>query len=168
MSNNTTINNMSRDTINNMSRNALNMSRQNPFRTGIAQQKKKKAHALVQKVAQKSKNIKRGEDYLAKLKKKGKKMSLKKRASKGESPKQIAQFRALASRKMKNKEKRRLNKTLWETTHDQINREDITDDEDEDFEDVDSDDNEVEDSDEEIADQNNNIKKEGKEEMVVE
>ena len=42
------------------------------------------------KVSEKSKNIQRGKDYVDKLKRKSKKMSLKKRASKGESAKAIA------------------------------------------------------------------------------
>ena len=115
----------------------LNMSRQNPFRTGIQQQRKKKAHALVQKVSQKSKTIQRGQDYQAKLKRKSKKMSLKKRAARGESAKAVAQLKAITSKKLRNRDKRKLNKTLWETTHDQIQKEDITDgDEDSDFEDM--------------------------------
>ena len=68
----------------------LNMSRQNPFRTGIQQQRKKKAHALVQKVKDKSRGIQRGQDYQSKLKRKSKKMSLKKRAARGESAKAVA------------------------------------------------------------------------------
>ena len=96
----------------------LNISKQTPFRSGIAASRKKKAHALVAKIADKSKKINRAMEYNQKLKKKGKKMSLKKRANRGESSKAVAAFKAIAAKKLKNKDKRKLNKSLYEATHD--------------------------------------------------
>ena len=54
-------------------------------------------------------------------------MSLKKRANRGESAKVVAQFKVQAPRKLKNKERKKLNKTLWETTQNSIDKEDIGD-----------------------------------------
>ena len=59
--------------------NALNISKQNPFRTGIAKTGKKKAQKLVPKVSSKSKNIDKGKAFAEKLKRKGKKLNYKKK-----------------------------------------------------------------------------------------
>ena len=66
--------------------------KQNPFRAAITAKKKKKAHQLLMKASEKSKKKTKGVDYNAKLKKKGKKMSLKKKANRGETDKAKAQF----------------------------------------------------------------------------
>ena len=54
-------------------------------------------------------------------------MSLKKRANRGETDKAKAAFAKMAPRKLKNKERNKLNKTLWETTQGSIDKEDIED-----------------------------------------
>ena len=64
------------------------MSKQTPFRASIVNSKKKKAQKLVPKLNDKSKVIKKGEDYSNKLKsRKNKRMSLKKKSLKSDTSK---------------------------------------------------------------------------------
>ena len=58
-------------------------SKQTPFRSSIHSNRKKKAHKLVPKIAEKSKTIKRALDYSDKVKRRSKKLSKKKKDLKG-------------------------------------------------------------------------------------
>ena len=101
-------------------------SKQTPHRLGIQKSRKKKAQKITVKLAIKSKTIKKGEDYQIKRERKLKKLSKKKKGLKA------AVNPTMAPKKMSKKEKKKLGKSLWESTQ-YINKEDLDD---SDFEDM--------------------------------
>ena len=103
-------------------------SKQNIYRSAISQNRKKKAQKLVPKIAAKSKVITKAKDYDAKVKRRSKKLSLKKKDFKPHNNPLVA------PKKMDKKQRKKLGKSLWESTHDVIDPRDI----DSDFSDVDS------------------------------
>ena len=103
-------------------------SKQNIYRAGISQNRKKKAQKLVPKIAAKSKVITKAKDYNDKVKRRSKKLSLKKKDFRPHNNPMVA------PKRLDKKQKKKLGKSLWESTHDIINPKDI----DSDFSDEDS------------------------------
>ena len=92
--------------------------KQNRFRATVASSRKKKAHALVPRISEKSKTIAKGEAYA--LQKLVHKRKLTKKA-KGLSQKPRHTFNPMrANKKLSNKDRKRANKSLWDTTHAKI------------------------------------------------
>ena len=70
---------------------------------------------MVQSVSQKSKTIDKGKSFAERMKKKAKKMNYKKKDQKDmKQGDRIAGM--MAAKKISNKQKRKLSKSLWETT----------------------------------------------------
>ena len=89
--------------------------KQNRFRSTVASSRKKKAHALVPRISVKSKTIAKGEAYSLQQQTRKRKLSKK---AKGLSQKPRHTFNPMRSnKKLSNKDKRKANKSLWNSTH---------------------------------------------------
>ena len=89
--------------------------KQTRFRGAVASSRKKKAHALVPKISVKSKTIGKGEAYA--LHQLAKKRRLSKKA-KGLSTKARHTFNPMrANRALSNRDRKKANKSLWDSTH---------------------------------------------------
>ena len=87
-------------------------SKHTPYKPGLVQKRKKKANALVLKVSERSKLISKGCGYAEKLKKRAKSKNLKGRAQRSEKSRTQAMLMAtMKKKKIKNKQKNKLNKT---------------------------------------------------------